>query len=233
MKRALLIFVSMAALQGCAVQEPFSFNYGDFFSANELPYDSPPQVIYRIDDHRFLTLEKYRDCNLGETYYNDSKLGIRQKLARGLVENFQGRVINADPTGMNLVFPTAEPPRSVCNDRGCNVFLFYSSDGGSTFHVLQYMNSFRPTEDSKKYTVVVTREGFYVAEAIQDDAYVIHYSLKRSSGPAQSDAVRIERETFSASNRPHFMAGLRSPSGQDRFICNASIKPSNPNAPLK
>src|SRR5580698_8405155 len=97
MKRALLIFVSIAVLQGCAVQEPFSFNYGDFFSAKELPYDSPPQVIYRIDGHRFLTLEKYRDCNLGETYYNDSELGIHQKLARGLVENFQGRVINADP----------------------------------------------------------------------------------------------------------------------------------------
>ncbi|MFC4485549.1 hypothetical protein ACFO6P_26485, partial [Cupriavidus campinensis] len=43
-----------------------------------IDYDVPPQVIYRIDDHRFVTLENYRDCHHGVTYYNDTKQGIRQ-----------------------------------------------------------------------------------------------------------------------------------------------------------
>ncbi|MGS0893095.1 T6SS immunity protein Tli3 family protein, partial [Burkholderia stagnalis] len=56
---ALIILV-----QGCTAQtsRPSSFGLGDFMSSaiKELPYDSPPQVIYRIDDHRFVTLERYR-----------------------------------------------------------------------------------------------------------------------------------------------------------------------------
>ncbi|WP_254073932.1 hypothetical protein [Burkholderia sp. S171] len=232
MQRAFFVVALAVFFQGCSAQQPPSFNYADFTSAKELPYDSPPQVIYRIDDHRFLTLEKYRDCNLGDTYYNDTKAGIRQKMDRGTVENFQGRVINADPRGRNIVIPSADLPHIACSDRGCNTFLFYSSDGGHTFRVMEYMNSFHPMEDSRKYSVVVTRDGFYVAEKIQGDAYVIGYLLKRSGSPDQPNSVRIERETFTASKRPHIMDGLHSPSGQERFTCDASIKPTNPDAPL-
>jgi hypothetical protein len=232
MKRALSIATVIALFQGCAAQPPHTFMLADFQRAAVLPYDSPPQVIYRIDDHRFVTLEKYRDCNHGITYYNDTKAGIREELGRAGIENFQGRLINADPTGRNIVIPSAGPPEIACSDRGCTTSLIYSTDGGRTFAGMSYMNSFHPFQDSKKYSVVVTKDGFYVAETIQDDAYVIGYLLKRSGSPDQPNSVRIERETFTASKRPHIMDGLHSPSGQERFTCDASIMPTNPDAPL-
>jgi len=43
--------------------------------------NAPPQVIYRLDDHRFLTFENYIACDKsGQVYYNDTKLGIKTRL---------------------------------------------------------------------------------------------------------------------------------------------------------
>ena len=58
-------------LFGCATPPPY------VGPPEDAVYDVPPQVIYRIDDHRFVTLENYRDCHHGVTYYNDAKQGIR------------------------------------------------------------------------------------------------------------------------------------------------------------
>jgi hypothetical protein len=129
--RKLIVLILSVAAIGCAAKQPWSFNLADFLSAKELPYDSPPQVIYRIDDHRFVTLEHYRDCNHGDAFYNDTRTGIRSYLGRGNVENFQGRIINADSTGRNLAFPAATPPYTVCGngERGCNPTMAYSTDG--------------------------------------------------------------------------------------------------------
>ena len=110
-------------------------------------YDVPAQVIYRIDDHRFISLENYSDCHHGDTYYNDTKESIRKKLGRNGIENFQGRLINADPTGKNIVIPSSQPPERACSDRGCSISLIYSTDSGRTFHGMVYMKTFDPSLD--------------------------------------------------------------------------------------
>ena len=44
----------------------------------EVVIDVDPQVVYRIDDHRFFTLEQYKDCTSGGlVYYNDTRKNIR------------------------------------------------------------------------------------------------------------------------------------------------------------
>lgn len=44
----------------------------------EVVVDVDPQVVYRIDDHRFFTLEQYKDCTSGGlVYYNDTRKNIR------------------------------------------------------------------------------------------------------------------------------------------------------------
>jgi hypothetical protein len=228
MQRAFFVVALAVFFQGCSAQQPPSFNYADFTGAKELPYDSPPQVIYRIDDHRFLTLEKYRDCNLGDTYYNDTKAGIRQKIDRGTVENFQGRVINADPTGRNIVIPSADLPHIACSDHACNTFLFYSTDGGNTFHVLQYMKSFDPTRDSSWYTIAVTKDAFYVEKSYDGNSYVRRYPLIAGYSYGRGKLPDGQGVEYNVK----MPTGLRSPSGQERFTCDASIKPTNPDAPL-
>ncbi|MEW6342485.1 MAG: hypothetical protein AB1704_17655 [Pseudomonadota bacterium] len=236
MVRKLISLALSAATIGCAAQQPWSFNLGDFLAAKELPYDSPPQVIYHIDDHRFVTLEHYRDCNHGETFYNDTKAGIRSYLGRGTVENFQGRVINADPTGRNLVFPAATPPYTVCGngERGCNPTMAYSTDGGRIFDGVVYSkNNFDPFEYSKDYTISVTKDKLYVAKKWgDDDAYVVEYPMMPNIDLSRPYPPGITGDSFAASKRPGFLSGIHTPSGQDHITCDASIRPTNPDAPL-
>lgn len=35
------------------------------------PVYGPPQVIFRIDDNRYFTLENYTHCENGQTFYNN------------------------------------------------------------------------------------------------------------------------------------------------------------------
>ncbi|CAM2198363.1 Lipoprotein [Paraburkholderia kururiensis] len=233
----------VALMQGCTAQTPehASFGLGDFMSSalKELPYDSPPQVIYQIDDHRFVTLERYRDCNHGETYYNDTRAGIRKHVGRGLFENFQGRIINADPSGMNIVLPLAYPDGLICGngEKGCVVPFWYSTDGGKTFHSKVYMDhSFNAYEDSKRYTVAATQNKLFVAQVDygdeNGDPYVTEYPLVPDIDLSKPYPPGIHGSTFMASKRPGIFSKLKTPSGQDRIICNSSIKPTNPDAPL-
>lgn len=235
-QRAMLAVAAVAILQGCS-DKPYVFSLADFFVAKTLPYDSPLQVIYRIDDHRFVTLERYRDCNHGETYYNDTRAGIRRHLGRGAFENYQGRLINADPTGRNLVFPKALPQGTVCGngERGCTVGLAYSTNGGKSFSGVTYMeNSSSPFEKSKGYAIFVTSNQFYVANrSAGGDAYVEEYPLVPGIDLSKPYPPGVHGSTFAASKRPEVFAKLRTPSGQDRITCDVSIKPTNPDAPLQ
>ncbi|MEK6347710.1 MAG: hypothetical protein V4764_09540 [Burkholderia sp.] len=216
--------------------KPYSFSLADFLSADDLPYDSPPQVIYRIDEHRFVTLERYRDCYHGESFYNDTKLNIRKSIGIGAFENYQGRVINSDPGGMNIVLPLSYPPRIACGDRGCVVPLIYSVDGGVSFDVLTYMpHSFQPFKDSKDYTIIITNDMLFVGDDGGDengDLYVKEYPLHRHDDPNDPRASGKDLVTFMASTRPGFLSKFHTPSGQDRIKCDASIKPTNPDARL-
>ncbi|MFC4485790.1 MULTISPECIES: T6SS immunity protein Tli3 family protein [Cupriavidus] len=222
-----LLLLAAALLAGCA-HDPYPYRNG---GPPVINYDVPPQVIYRIDDHRFVTLENYRDCHHGVTYYNDTKQGIRQRLGREGIENYQGRLINADPTGQNIVIPSSAPPRTACSDRGCTTSLLYSTDSGRTFHGVAYMRSFNPFRDTAKYTIAVTTDRYYVAERIQNDSYVIESALRPGIDLDKPYPPGVRGSSFAASKRPGYLSGLRSPSGQERFTCDPSIRPANLPAP--
>ncbi|KWE30021.1 hypothetical protein [Burkholderia territorii] len=238
MRHVIAIIALVALVQGCTAQPPqrSAFRLSDFWSSTlkELPYDSPPQIIYRIDDHRFVTLEHYRDCYHGDSYYNDTRAGIRKYLGRGMFENFQGRIVNADLSGTNIVLPLAYPPRAFCGngEKGCAVPFWYSTDGGKTFATKVYMDhSFNAFEDSKKYTVVVTSDSVFISQRISEtvdafdtDRYPLVPGFVYGTGQLPP-GKRIEFDAKIPRN-------LRTPSGQDRITCDASIKPTNPDAPL-
>src|SRR5947209_7083925 len=72
--------------------------------APEATYDVPPKVVYRLDAQRYVTLENYKSCSKGDLYYNDTAKCIHSKVSnRGA--SYLGRIINADPSGNNLVIP--------------------------------------------------------------------------------------------------------------------------------
>ena len=228
--RNFMVLFLLATAFGCAAQQPWSFNLGDFLAAKELPYDSPPQVIYRIDDHRFVTLEHYRDCNHGETFYHDTKKNFRRKLGIGYFENYQGKIINADPSGNNIVLPLATPPRLVCGDRGCTVVLLYSMDGGKNFQSMVYMpHSFNPYEDSKQYTILIDKNRIYIEKIRQRDSYIVSYPLIPGYDYSGRASLPKGAEIQFDIAMP---AELQTPSGQNRISCDASIKPTNLDAPI-
>ncbi|WP_244107568.1 T6SS immunity protein Tli3 family protein [Burkholderia anthina] len=234
------IIALTALMQGCTAQTPrrTAFGFGDFMSSalKELPYDSLPQVIYRIDDHRFVTLERNRDCYHGESYYNDTRVGIRKFLGSRMFENFQGRIINADPTGENIVLPLAYPNGLIGanGERGCVVPFWYSIDGGKNFAAKVYMDhGLDAFEKSKGYSFFVTKDRLHVANRSADgDAYVVEYPMMPGIDLSGPYPPGVERGSFAASKRPVVFSKLLTPSGQDRITCDASIKPMNPDAPL-
>ncbi|CAE6854495.1 hypothetical protein R75461_07639 [Paraburkholderia nemoris] len=195
-------------------------------AAEEPHYDGPPKVIYRIDDHRFVSLENYDRC-YGDTYYNNTRLGIRHKLARGGgIVTYLGRLIIDDPTEMNVVIPSA--PGGGCSSRGCNASLVYSTDGGNTFHGMYYIEgSQAASKDSERYTIAVTKDKFYVAErsynSFNRDLYVKEYPLVRGIDFDQPYPPGVHGRNFAAPDTPTFPVGIRTPSGQDRFICDMSV----------
>ncbi|MDR5750069.1 MULTISPECIES: hypothetical protein [unclassified Caballeronia] len=217
----LAVLLSLALLTAC-VSDAERARYSE--SQPTPTYDVAPQVIYRIDDHRFISLENYSDCNHGDTYYNDTKEGIRKKLGRNGIENFQGRLINADPTGRNIVIPSSQPPERACSDRGCSISLIYSTDSGRTFQGMVYMKTFDPFNRSRDYTMATTRDALYVLKRGQVSLYVIRYPLVQGftygTNQPLPGGMRIEFDV-------QMPSGLRSPSGQERFTCDASIRPSN------
>ena len=225
-KRLWIALVALPALVACQQSWVYEAERNEQLMAahkvTRVHYDVPPQVVYQIDDHRFITVENYNSC-YGDTWYNDTKQGVRTNVGETWVNGFLGKLVIDDPTGMNVVIPTAST--NLCGDRGCMSYFAYSTDGGRTFNWLQYDRdniSFDSVEASKSYTFSVTGDSLYVTvqSGNYGDALTDRYPLGPGyvygRDPKLPEAVRIE---FNATLPP----GLHTPTGQDHYICDASI----------
>jgi hypothetical protein len=231
------LLIAVLTLAGCqtnyedmtAAQRSEYRQKGNFYTFKPDP-NAPIQVTYRIDDHRFMTLKNYDRC-YGDNYFNNTRLGIHQKVWTGDPRGYRGRVVIDDPSGTNIVLPTAR--NSSCGDRGCKLPLYYSTDSGRTFKRMVYMdNSFDPSRDSEKYTIAIAKNRLYVIEKTPKDSYVKQYPLVADIDLSKTYPPGVEGDGFSGSSKPTFMSGVRAPSGQDRFTCDASIRSAGqPTAP--
>jgi len=184
-------------------------------------YDVPPQVIYRIDDHRFITLENYNHC-AGNTWYNETKQGVRTNVGVTWPAGFKGKLIIDDPTGMNVAIPKVST--NLCGDRGCMNYVGYSTGGGRTFAWVQYDRnniSFESVESSMLYAFIVLSDRMYVLkrERYSNDTYVTQYPLVSGIDLNKPYPEWIRGDSFRASNRPGFLSGFRTPSGDDHYVC--------------
>ncbi|HCI6432362.1 TPA: hypothetical protein NPO98_002238 [Klebsiella quasipneumoniae subsp. similipneumoniae] len=154
--------------------------------------DAPPQVLYRIDKYRYLTLENYISCDKGgQVYYNDTQREIKTQLGwehdfydfsyrRGnYFAAYKGTIINGANNGY-LAFPGAST-RQYCGSgrsaRGCPVFFFFSADYGRTFIYEIVAEEYSTPERFSKLKVVVANDGVYLRdesmkEPIYSDGYI-------------------------------------------------------------
>ncbi len=101
-----LVF-SLTSLNGCAVTPPPVQTSTQPEKRAVQPIHNPPQVIYRIDKNRYLTLEDYSNCDDGSIYYHNDNKKIKTKLwflSRGTM-NYKGKFIWAAKNDDMLAIP--------------------------------------------------------------------------------------------------------------------------------
>src|SRR5471030_1759324 len=131
-------------------------------------YDVPPQVVYRIDEHRFFTLENYKDCDHGGIlYYNDTKLGKKVYLNGGSSTNdileanpslyWKGK-INYLASDDVLAYPVRTHPTS---DRAKNngSYIIYIKNG-----VRYPLNVAGNTNDGRDTSIQITNDAVYFTD---------------------------------------------------------------------
>ncbi|MDA8505293.1 hypothetical protein NNO02_22950, partial [Citrobacter sp. Awk 2] len=151
--------------------------------------DAPTQIIYRIDENRYLTLENYISCGKGgQVYYNDTQRGIKTHLGWDIdfndfsyrlgnsVAAYQGIIVNGADNGY-LAFPGASTDQycgSGRSERGCPVFFFFSADYGKTFIYKIIAEEYNTPERFSKLKVVVANDGVYLRDESQTENVYSH-----------------------------------------------------------
>ncbi|MFS7222221.1 hypothetical protein AB6859_14560 [Rahnella inusitata] len=174
-----LIF-SLTSLNGCAVTPPPVQTSTQPEKLAVQPIHNPPQVIYRIDKNRYLTLEDYSNCDDGSIYYHNDNKKIKTKLwflSKGTM-NYKGKFIWAAKNDDMLAIPLVSGDNDACGDplRGCAYsILSASNDGGKTFSDIKFGAS--NSSDSEEYTIVMTDDAIYIkSDRYPADKYKINDS---------------------------------------------------------
>lgn len=176
-------------LSGCVAKNAMSNTQTNRQTTEKEPtMYGPPQIIYRIDNNRYFTLENYTRCENGQTFYNNKAKGIHVKILEGSGYLFKGRLFWASKSDDNLAFPaTFDTHHDSCmgSDKGCVNAIIVTTDGGDTVTGVPYGNNTQdPTGITKNYDIYVTDKGFYV----------IYYRGKNRVYPV------IDRWDFAADN---------------------------------
>ncbi|MDM3868346.1 hypothetical protein H7F13_13740 [Proteus vulgaris] len=199
--------------------------------AEEIKSYGPPTVIYRIDDHRFFTLEKYNERRSGSTYYNNTQKGIHQELIRSSACRYQGRLIWATERDDAFAFPgvlSRVTSRCAGTKTGCVNVILVTLDGGKNFRPTNGGfggNTDHPGYYSSFFDIIVTDEGFYLvkstASRLKNDNLDDPWWRKFYFDPTDSNYVHS-----SLGDKESPSSTLKTPSGQTRFDCSApSIYP--------
>ncbi|MBU9835014.1 hypothetical protein J1786_09335 [Rahnella sp. L72c] len=183
-------------------------------------YNVPPQVVYRIDDHRFFTLENYKDCDHGGiVYYNDTKLGKKIYISGGSSSNdiltqnptmkWQGEFIySADE---NIIAYPFFVMYCASDHMDCSAELAYSIDGNKNKLRLGTTTG----DDTSDKSIIITNNNIYVKKS-HNSRYYSHI-LSLDSHPEGSGVI-IEKNEMPAINKKSISR---------YFSCSNSIKPSS------
>ena len=132
------------------------------------PVYGPPQIIYRIDDNRYFTLENYTRCENGQTFYNNKAKNIHIKVSNASGYLFKGRLFWLSTRDDYLAFPaTANSDQAACigSDKGCMNAVAVTIDAGETIRSVTYGSYTQdPTGATEDYDMLVTNDGFYMID---------------------------------------------------------------------
>ncbi|HEQ1858339.1 TPA: hypothetical protein VEO38_001875 [Providencia alcalifaciens] len=220
------VVLSVVTLTGClSIKEKEALKEAERqrLIQEEIKSFGPPAVIYRIDDHRFFTLEEYNQRREGKTYYNNTQKGIHQKILHGSGCLYRGRLIWASTRDDALVFPAVLSRK---NDRcagtkyGCINQILVSLDGGENQRATNPnfgITTDAPEAYSSNFDIIVTHFGFYLGKSIskrtEHDQLDSPWWQRIEFEPNEVDYVKYIGEETPPSQ-------LKTPSGQTRMDCS-------------
>ena len=198
------------------------------------PVYGPPQVIYRIDDNRYFTLENYTRCENGQTFYNNKKKNIHAKISNASGYLFKGRLFWLSTRDDYLAFSSTHNSNyasCVGSDKGCRNVITVTTDAGKSLHPITYGSYTQdPTGDTEDYDMLVTNEGFYMIEfngkeRFAEDGYVLRWKFHPNE--------KATREIgYPGASGPEYQKELPmddiSKVKMVRMQCNRSLEPIQP-----
>ncbi|HBZ14758.1 MAG TPA: hypothetical protein DEO73_03225 [Pantoea sp.] len=138
----------------------------------DVEIDVEPQVVYRIDDHRFFTLEKYLDCNNGGfVYYNDTNKKIK------MLAGYEG----ADKRPQNEVTTMQKNDVLALNGKfiyaaSDNVIAYPTRDVSYKYGNATYYIAYKNISDPSKNTKFEVSPSSYRTNIVTDDAIYVQVS---------------------------------------------------------
>lgn len=161
----ILYALCTALLAGCGSIASIGTGAGAMPAHQRPTYDSPQQVIYRIDAHRYITLENYRDCRVGGImkWHDDRKdLHVVMSRYKDGGRGFWPGSFNIEPGDERFAVPSFG-----CGDKACYLTVVFTNDGGTTWDTFvgeQYSLYAYKDEGSRQAVinteVRVTKEGY-------------------------------------------------------------------------
>ncbi|MCP1439714.1 hypothetical protein J3D56_003150 [Erwinia persicina] len=194
------------------------------------PVYGPPQIIYRIDDNRYFTLENYTRCENGQTFYNNKLKNIHVQISPSSGYLFKGRFFWTSTRDDYLAFPvTRNDNKAACmgSDKGCMNIVALTTDGGKTKRSVTYGGYTQdPNGNTKNYDMLVTNEGFYMIKyAFPERSPTSAYALKWTFYP---DEEATNNSFYSGATGPVHQPTLSidvSQTIQETMQCDRRLEP--------
>ncbi|WP_157259188.1 hypothetical protein [Burkholderia ubonensis] len=181
----------------------------------------PERLVYRIDDHRYITIQGNRNC-VGMIWYYDTRLGVRTAVAAtGLTLGsgaFGGYyAINSE----YVVIPAIEFSQM----SGSLMYIYYSHDGGRTFKSFLWGVYVSGKYSGIENVVVLDGKSLYITRKDRrppNDVYTARfYDVSQDVAVDESQYALPPNGRFIEYRRVPFT--LKSPSGLTTWTCPAAI----------
>ncbi|WP_157662131.1 hypothetical protein [Burkholderia ubonensis] len=179
----------------------------------------PERLVYRIDDHRYITIQGNRSCD-GVIWYYDTRLGVRTAVAAtGLTlggGEFGGYyAINSE----YVVIPAIVFSQM----SGSLMYIYYSHDSGRTFKSFLWGGYFSGTYSREENVIVLNGKDLYVARKSRDEPVRVYssslYDVSRDI-PVSDDRSPVDPKNYRID--PHLVPlTIKSPSGKITWSCAA------------
>ncbi len=177
----------------------------------------PERFVYRIDDHRYITIQGTRNCE-GRIWYYDTRLGVRTAVAATGLTLGDGAFGGYHAVNSEYV---AIPAIGFSQISGPLLYIYYSHDGGRTFKSFLWGAYISGANSDTDNVVILDGKSLYITR--KD-----HYSPSEDYSARLYDVsqdIAVDQFRYALPPNGQYVAyrqvpfTLKSPSGLTTWTC--------------